>query len=722
MTRVIGPPKSRRRHWTFLGCLVLALGVAVFYIAGAQATPTDSGPQNNGLFELDGNSLVSSASGGGANGTTCPSTFPQTTAGLGDDWAALFSHPTSGTVNHPCGSDAFSFVQDNVGTATALGTSVDNTYWSGGGSKDAYDPATGPWMWSTTDVAPDKDDIVDAFAAIYHGQGSVSANDSFIYFGADRFATNGDAQMGFQFLQNPVCLAAIGTTVAEAPAGCPSTTPNQAANAGKFVDPGTGVPVDHANGDLLILVNFNSGGTLGLAGVFKWCPTAALTSCTAANAGQSDPGGQYDSAAPSGTNATGPASDCKTATGLIDFCSTASTTNSLSGQDPVWPYVKKGSTSSTTNTYDPSSFIEGGLNLSSVGLGAACFPSFIAETRSSAGPSSGLSLQAQLKDLAFGKFELCKPSTSLTKTNDTTGAIKINTTVTYTFKETNDGIDPLTPPAGATAAGRSSIVTDTGPDPNVSGSLDGSCSPVYSSGDSGPGAQTNNNILDPGETWTLTCTRTYSTAGVYTDVAVGHGLDARLGNKDVTVCADPTNPPTGVICDQDETAANSVTVINPSTVLTKAASPSAVVTVAYTYTEQNDGNDPLSPPGGSNPPVAADRSKFVTDPGCTGNGGTIAYAATQPSGKGDVNNNNILDPGETWSFTCTATYNVSGTGTSTFTDTATGHGIDSLGEDVSFCIQSGTNAGKSTDLLLTPCLHDTDEQKSKTVTVTIGVS
>src|SRR5213075_2353849 len=65
-------------------------------------------------------------------------------------------------------------------------------------------------------------------------------------------------------------------------------------------------------------------------------------------------------------------------------------------------------------TYDTSAFIEGGVNLSRVSGAGQCFPTFIAESRSSAGPSSGLSLQAQLKDLAFGTFQLCRPNISIT--------------------------------------------------------------------------------------------------------------------------------------------------------------------------------------------------------------------------------------------------------------------------------------------------------------------
>ena len=56
----------------------------------------------------------------------------------------------------------------------------------------------------------------------------------------------------------------------------------------------------------------------------------------------------------------------------------------------------------------------GGINLSHIPGAGDCFPSFLAETRSSAGPSTGLSLQAQLKDIAFGKFQQCGVSIKIT--------------------------------------------------------------------------------------------------------------------------------------------------------------------------------------------------------------------------------------------------------------------------------------------------------------------
>jgi hypothetical protein len=49
MTRIIGPPKSRRRHWTSLWCLIVALGVGVFYISGASAAKRSSDQASNAL-------------------------------------------------------------------------------------------------------------------------------------------------------------------------------------------------------------------------------------------------------------------------------------------------------------------------------------------------------------------------------------------------------------------------------------------------------------------------------------------------------------------------------------------------------------------------------------------------------------------------------------------------------------------------------------------------
>ena len=99
-----------------------------------------------------------------------------------------------------------------------------------GGSKDQYDPALGPWLWSGSDTSPDKNDIQDAFAAIYHTtdqQYPPGCQDAEVpVLRSDRLDTSGDAQQGFQFLQNNTCLQpAAGGTAANGnpcPAGVPA--------------------------------------------------------------------------------------------------------------------------------------------------------------------------------------------------------------------------------------------------------------------------------------------------------------------------------------------------------------------------------------------------------------------------------------------------------------------------------------------------------------------
>ena len=202
------------------------------------------------------------------------------------------------------------------------------------------------------------------------------------------------------------------------------------------------------------------------------------------------------------------------------------------------------------------------------------------------------------------------PHTTLTESASPTSG-RAPLAVTYTYSETNDGTDPI---SGVTVSG-SSCGTAT-----------------YASGDSN-----GNSILDPGETWVYTCSITYASAGTVTDTATASGTDTA------------TSLPAPA-----ETASASVTVTNPHTTLTESASPTSGVTplaVTYTYSETNDGTDPIS-------------GVTVSGSSC----GTAAYAS------GDSNGNSILDPGETWVYTCSITYASAGT----VTDTATASGTDTV--------------------------------------------
>src|SRR6185503_676596 len=106
-----------------------------------------------------------------------------------------------------------------------------------GGSKDNGDVSG----WKCTSMSvPDKDDIEHAFAAIYPGP-----DGPLFYFGLDRFAVNGDAQVGFWLLQDSV--------------SCVAPASGSAFFSGH-----------HQVGDLLILSDFTNGGVVSNIKVFEW--------------------------------------------------------------------------------------------------------------------------------------------------------------------------------------------------------------------------------------------------------------------------------------------------------------------------------------------------------------------------------------------------------------------------------------------------------------------
>jgi len=349
LSRSIQPKRRGRRALTVLATFSVVAGLLL-------ASGTALAVHDDGFFELDRNTITQPAPG--------------------DDWENLYgTDGTDGatTLADPSQFDGFTFVNDKIGTQG------DVTYWTGGGSKDRNDISQ--WQWGANDQSPDKNDLVNAFAAAYDGD--------HLYFGADRYITNGDAQMGFWFLVSPTCLA--GTTTNGVL--CPNTNP------GKFVDPTTGDVAHHTDGDLLALVNFNNGGTIGLAGVYEWV------------------GGV--SGAPV-QRLVGTGADCTSIGANDDFCTTTNTADILT--EPVWPYISK-KQGKNIDYYQASAFVEGGIDLGAIPGAPDCFATFLAETRSSSGPSTGLSLDAQLKDLAFGQFLTCGAEVVTTPTDNSGTAI-----------------------------------------------------------------------------------------------------------------------------------------------------------------------------------------------------------------------------------------------------------------------------------------------------------
>jgi uncharacterized repeat protein (TIGR01451 family) len=314
--------------WTALFVVSLLMQYASFGAQSALAV------HDEGLFELDGNATAS--------------------ADPGDDWS---SHPGA-TGTH------FRFIEDGFNNSSDIG-------FTGGGSKD--DLNTSSWAWEKATVTPDKDDIENAFAAAYQKSG-----DTFVYFGLDRFANNGDAFVGFWFFKNGIGLTGGPTSGGFAP--------------------------NHSVGDLLVLSNFTNGGTVSIVEVFEWVGSGGDTNGTLQKLAE----GKVCTDAPAADKA----------------CAFANEDD----EDAPWAYDPK---FGTNGTYPQGSFFEGGINLDKLfGTDAPCFSGFLAETRTSQ------SVDAVLKDVAVGDFNTCEPPNISTSVSDST--IDLGDSVTDTADFTNN--------------------------------------------------------------------------------------------------------------------------------------------------------------------------------------------------------------------------------------------------------------------------------------------
>lgn len=264
-------------------------------------------------FELDGNAV---------NG-----------ASAGEDWNVVV--PT----DHSSANIVASFVNDGAAPP------ADTSYFTGGGSKDLNDIPD--WANTEGDVAPEKNEITHAFAVAYRSgrdTGKTDVGDLLFYFGLDRFANNGDAQVGFWFFRDPVGMGGGGSF------------------GGK-----------HRVGDILVLSHFTQGGRVPDVNVYKWV-----------GSGGSD--GPLDLVVVGKECPESPPDDA--------VCAVVNTADTPA----PWSYTPK---FGSAGAFPAGSFYEGGINVSRLLPGVECFSSFMAETRSSQ------SVDAQLKDLALGPFDTC---------------------------------------------------------------------------------------------------------------------------------------------------------------------------------------------------------------------------------------------------------------------------------------------------------------------------
>jgi hypothetical protein len=345
-TRIIGPTGSRRRRRFLFGPVFLVALVALLLTAGAQAV------HDVGVFELDGNAVNDPAV-------------------AGDDWDDIFANAPTCPGAQAC---------------TFLSEGANETIFTTGGSKDDLD--TTQWRHKSGSV-PDKDDLADAYAVRYESGGQ-----SYLYFGTDRLANNGDSQLGFWFFQGQVSPQAGGTFGPDA----------------------------HEDGDVLVLSDFTGGGANVTVRIFEWNGPGGTIPGSGSINGTLDPLGppvnQDCAIVGTGDNACG-------------------TVNDALATSP-WPFTDKaGSTAFRTGE-----LFEGGINLTFLGLAGECFTTFQAESRSSQ------SVDATLKDFINGEFSPCEAQLSTTPSVGAGGEVTPGTPVTDLATVLGTGISPPPTPTG----------------------------------------------------------------------------------------------------------------------------------------------------------------------------------------------------------------------------------------------------------------------------------
>jgi hypothetical protein len=306
-------------------------------------TPTPGAPPTavSNIFELEGNVCDNPALAGTDWNEVNPNTDPACNPGF--------------VSTDPDGAGPFQLA------TFVIDTCPDDRVYRVGTSKDFQDIA-GNWH-SDIGSVPDKDEITHAYAAIGVDPGT---GNRVLVFGGDRLATNGDANIGLWFFQNPV-----------------------------GVDPVTGdFTGTHVNGDLFILSAFSGGGGTSTIQVFEWVGSplsGAATLC-------SNLGGILDNF---GTLCQLPATQNK-GFGIVNPVDLGGSCPGSGGFD--WPYTAKGDkTPCTVGPCDApkGSFFEGGVDLTALGFGSTCFSTFLLETRASD------SIDSILKDFALGSFFTC---------------------------------------------------------------------------------------------------------------------------------------------------------------------------------------------------------------------------------------------------------------------------------------------------------------------------
>ncbi|GAB2841437.1 hypothetical protein ACFQ0P_01215 [Microbacterium insulae] len=214
-------------------------------------------------------------------------------------------------------------------------------------------------------------------------------------------------------------------------------------------------------------------------------------------------------------------------------------------------------------------------------------------------------------DTATDDVDAFVPLIGLTKLVDGAKSVTIasGASVDYTYAVENLGNTPLAPVV---------LADDTPPCETPTRGAD-----ISGNGDA---------VLDVGETWSYSCSASPTTGVVNTATVTGVPLDPTTG------AAFPSPNPLVSAVDTAE-----VVVLDPSLSLVKTVDQSVVfpgTTVTYSYAATNTGSADLRNDTGD--------AGWVADDRCA----PVAPVLAGAFNVGDVNTDDLLNPGETWSFTC----------------------------------------------------------------------
>jgi hypothetical protein len=289
------------------------------------------------------------------------------------DWNTLNGDCTvpAGGSGSPGGSNA----------RTCIGSENPPLIFTQGGSKDPNDISQ--WHWKPADTVPDKDTITHGYAASYTDPIS---QHKVVVIGGDRFAVNGDANIGAWFFQQNITLNPNGTF--------------------------SGVHVDR---DVFLVSAFVNGGGTAVINAYEW-----IDACTK----------------PPGNAPVTPGNCAEDNLRYLGSTDSFAITNSSVVNDETWAY--QGKFGIPAQDIPIGGFFEGGADLTALfeasGAGdVPCFSSFMLETRSSQEPS------AVLKDFVLGGFPECH--ISVTKGCQCTAFHPDGSGFDYSFNGTvtNDG-------------------------------------------------------------------------------------------------------------------------------------------------------------------------------------------------------------------------------------------------------------------------------------------